>query len=211
MSKPIVNLYIGRLLHFKFYPTAVLNFIKKIPIVEASDAELIRAYKNNADKASLGKLYERYMELVFGVCLKYFKDAERAKDAVMDIYEELCTKLLQHEVENFKGWLAVVARNHCLMQLRSPRNLKFAAFNPAIMQTAQQSHLENEAFEKEEHLVRLEHCIEKLPQNQGVCIKMFYLQKKCYNEIAAATGYEWRNVRSYIQNGKRNLKLCLDS
>lgn len=187
-----------------------MNFIKNIPNNDLSDTELISAYKKTVDKASLGKLYGRYMELVFGVCLKYFKDAERAKDAVMDIYEELCTKLLQHEVGNFKAWLAVVARNYCLMQLRSPKNLKLTEFNADFMQTAQQTHLKNAVLEKEEHFVKLEQCIEALPADQQQSIQLFYLQKKCYNEIAALTGYEWSKVRSYIQNGKRNLKLCLE-
>lgn len=193
-----------------FTRTNTLNFIKNIPISNLTDAELIHYYKNNADKTSLGKLYERYMELVFGVCLKYFKDEERAKDAVMDIYEELCTKLLQHDVENFKAWLAVVARNYCLMQLRSPKNKKIIEFNPDFMQSAQPSHLQNDVFEKEENFVKLEQCIEMLPADQQQSIQLFYLQKKCYNEIAELTGYEWSKVRSYIQNGKRNLKLCLD-
>jgi RNA polymerase sigma-70 factor (ECF subfamily) len=187
-----------------------LIFIKNIPSSNLSDTELIGAYKNNADKASLGKLYGRYMELVFGVCLKYFKDGERAKDAVMDIYEELCIKLLQHEVGNFKAWLAVVARNHCLMQLRSPKNMKLTEFNPDFMQIVQHSHLKNEVLEKEENFVKLEQCIETLPADQQQSIQLFFLQKKCYNEIAELTGYEWSKVRSHIQNGKRNLKLCLD-
>jgi RNA polymerase sigma-70 factor (ECF subfamily) len=187
-----------------------LNFIKNIPTSNLSDTELISAYKNKADKAILGKLYVRYMDQVFGVCLKYFKDAERAKDAVMDIYEELCTKLLQHEVVNFKAWLAVLARNYCLMQLRSPKNFKLTEFNPDFMQTVQQTHLKNEVLEKEANFVKLEQCIETLPADQQQSIQLFYLQKKCYHEIAAVTGYEWSKVRSYIQNGKRNLKLCLE-
>jgi RNA polymerase sigma-70 factor (ECF subfamily) len=187
-----------------------LIFIKNISTSDLTDTELICAYKNNTDKVSLGKLYERYMELVFGVCLKYFKDAERAKDAVMDIYGELSTKLLQHEVGNFRAWLSVVARNHCLMQLRNPKNRKLIEFNPDFMQIAQQSHLKNEVLEKEENFIKLEQCIETLPFDQQQSIQLFYLQKKCYNEISALTGYEWSKVRSYIQNGKRNLKLCLE-
>lgn len=158
-----------------------------------------------------GTLYQRYMDLVFGVCLKYFKDTERAKDAVMDIYEALCIKLKIYEVDNFKSWLHVVAKNHCLMQLRSPKNLKVIEFNADFMQSVQNTHLKNEAFEKEAHFIQLEQCIKALPDDQQQSIRLFYLQKKCYNEIAAITGYEWNKVRSHIQNGKRNLKLCLEA
>ena len=151
------------------------------------------------------------MELVFGVCLKYFKDVERSKDAVMDISEELNTKLRIHEVDNFKGWLHVLARNYCLMQLRSPKNMKTTEFNSDFMQSGQTSHLENDILDKEETFRQLEQCIEKLPQDQKHSIELFFIEKKCYNEISEITGHEWNQVRSYIQNGKRNLKICLEA
>lgn len=158
----------------------------------------------------LSILYQRYMDLVFGVCLKYFKDPERSKDAVMDIFEELSTKLRQHEVENFKGWLHVLARNYCLMQLRSPRNMKTTEFNTNFMQSEENTHLVSEALEKETNFVKMEQCLETLPAEQKETVKLFYLENKCYNEIAEITGHEWNKVRSYIQNGKRNLRICMD-
>jgi RNA polymerase sigma factor (sigma-70 family) len=100
-----------------------LAFLTNIS-TEQSDSELVAAFRQTGNMELLGALYQRYMDLVFGVCLKYFKDAERSKDAVMDIYVELAKKLPGHEVSYFKGWLHVLARNYCLMQLRSPRNLK---------------------------------------------------------------------------------------
>ncbi len=150
------------------------------------------------------------MELVFGVCLKYLKDGERCKDAVMDIFDELNTKLRLHEVENFKGWLHVLARNYCLMQLRSPRNMKTTEFNPVFMYSEQSTHLNGEALEKEENYKKLEHCMDSLPEEQKRSVMLFYLENKCYNEIAAITGHDWNKVRSYIQNGKRNLKICIE-
>ena len=171
---------------------------------------MVKAFKQSNDIKYLSWLYQRYMDLVFGVCLKYFKDAERSKDAVMDIFEELHNKLKQHEVENFKGWLHVLARNYCLMQLRSPRNMLTTEFNAEFMQLNNIEHLSNEALEKEEYFKQLEGCIEMLPGDQKQSIELFYLQKKCYNEIAEITGFEWNKVRSYIQNGKRNLKLCIE-
>lgn len=187
-----------------------MTFVKNISSTSLADKELIDAYKQSGDAGYVSTLYQRYMDLVFGVCLKYLKDAEKSKDAVMDIYEELNRKLKLHEVENFKGWLHVLARNHCLMQLRSPRNLKTTEFNTEFMQSGQITHLENEALEKEENFRKLEECMEQLTMEQQESIKLFYLEKKCYNEIATITGYEWNKVRSYIQNGKRNLKICIE-
>jgi RNA polymerase sigma-70 factor (ECF subfamily) len=188
-----------------------LTFITNISADQQSDKELMAAFKTHDDIKYLSILYQRYMDLVFGVCLKYFKDAERSKDAVMDIFEELNTKLKLHEVDNFKGWLHVLARNYCLMQLRSPRNLKTSEWNADFMQSAEVTHLQNEAFEKETSFKHLESCMETLPADQKQSIELFYLQKMCYNEIAAITGFEWNKVRSFIQNGKRNLKLCVEA
>lgn len=187
-----------------------MTFLKNISTGNSTDKELIAAYKSSNDLQYVGTLYQRYMDLVFGVCLKYFKEAERSKDAVMEIYEELCKKLKQHEVDNFKGWLHVLARNYCLMQLRSPKNMKTTEFNADFMQSNQTTHLENEVLEKEENFKKLAGCMEQLTTEQKQSIELFFLQKKCYNEIAAITGYEWSRVRSHIQNGKRNLKICME-
>lgn len=158
----------------------------------------------------LGELYQRYMDLVYGVCLKYYKDAETAKDSVMQIFEELVTKLKKHEVENFRGWLHQVARNHCLMQLRTPRNMKTVEFKTEIMQSEENVHL-NGVLEKEENFRKLENCLETLSGKQQEAIRLFYLEGRCYNEITEITGQEWNQVRSLIQNGRRNLKNCMES
>ena len=187
-----------------------MAFLKNISADKSTDKELLVAFKTTGDINHLSNLYQRYMDLVFGVCLKYFKDTEQSKDAVMDIFDELNTKLRLHEVDNFKGWLHVLARNYCLMQLRSPRNLKTTEFNPVFMYSEQNTHLNGEALEKEENFKKLEQCIDILPEEQKQSVMLFYLEKKCYNEIAVITGFDWNKVRSYIQNGKRNLKLCLE-
>ena len=186
-----------------------MSFLKNISHNSLSDKELADHYKQSDDLAVLGELYQRYMELVYGVCLKYFKDSEAAKDGVMQIFEELVSKLKKHEVENFKGWLHQVAKNHCLMQLRTPRNLKTVEFNPDLMQNEENVHL-NGVLEKEENFKKLEYCIGTLTNEQKVAIRLFYLEEKCYNEIVEITGQEWNQVRSLIQNGRRNLKICME-
>lgn len=187
-----------------------MNFIKNILPGQVTDKELVAAFKESGKIEFLSAVYQRYMDLVYGVCLKYFKDGERSKDAVMDIFEELNVKLKHHEVDNFRGWLHVVARNYCLMQLRSPRNLKTTEFNADFMHFPESTHLANEALEKEENFKKMEQCMDTLPQDQKQSIELFFLQRKCYKEIAEITGYDWNKVRSYIQNGKRNLKICME-
>lgn len=186
-----------------------MSFIKNIQDNSLSDKELVSLYKESGDLAVLGQLYQRYMELVYGVCLKYFKDAELSKDAVMQIFEELVSKLRKHEVDNFKGWLHQVAKNHCLMQLRTPRNLKTVEFKTELVQSEENLHL-NGVLEKEENFQKLEHCIGTLAEEQHNAIRMFYLEGKSYHEIAEITGKDWNQIRSSIQNGRRNLKICME-
>lgn len=184
-------------------------FLKNISPAGQSDTELVILYHKTGDLKILGELYQRYMNLVYGVCLKYLKEPEAAKDAVMQVFEELVSKLKKHEVENFRAWLHQVAKNYCLMQLRTPRNLKTVEIPESLMQNEEEVHL-NGVLEKEENFKKLENCISALPHDQQLMIKLFYLEGKCYNEIVELTGREWNQVRSFIQNGRRNLKLCME-
>lgn len=187
-----------------------MSFIKNISHTTLTDQELVVLYKKSEDLTALGELYQRYMELVYGVCLKYFKETETARDSVMQIFEELVVKLKKHEVDNFSGWLHQVAKNHCLMQLRTPRNLKTVEFKGELVQSEENVHL-NGVLEKEENFKRLEYCLTTLSKEQQAAIRLFYLEGKCYNEIVEITGQEWNQVRSFIQNGRRNLKICMES
>jgi RNA polymerase sigma-70 factor (ECF subfamily) len=184
-------------------------FLKKISQNTLTDKELVAVYKESGDMAVLGELYQRYMDLVYGVCLKYFKEPEAAKDAVIQVFEELVAKLKKHEVENFRGWLHQVAKNHCLMQLRTPKNLKTVEFKAELVQNEENVHL-NGVLEKEENFKKLENCLETLTTEQQRVIRLFYLEGKCYNEIVEITGQEWNQIRSFIQNGRRNLKICME-
>jgi RNA polymerase sigma factor (sigma-70 family) len=157
----------------------------------------------------LAVLYQRYMDLLYAVCLKYLREPETAKDAVMNIFEELAQKLLKHDVEHFKGWVYTLAKNHCLMQLRSSGRVKIHAFDPENMQSAEELHL-NAVIEKEENLDRLSKCMETLSADQKTVVTLFYLESKCYKEIETITGLDWNKVRSHIQNGRRNLKTCME-
>ena len=186
-----------------------VSFLKNISPGSLADTELIALYRQSGDLTVLGELYQHYMELVYGVCLKYLKEPEAAKDSVMLIFEELVSKLKKHEVENFSGWLYQVARNHCLMQLRTPKNLKTVELKTELVQSEQDVHL-NGVLEKEENFKKLELCIGTLTTDQQQAIKLFYLEEKCYNEIVEITGKDWNQVRSFIQNGRRNLKLCME-
>lgn len=185
-----------------------MAFLKKISSAD-SDSDLVARYKSGSDLKVLGELYQRYMDLVYGVCLKYLKNPDNAQDSVMAIFEELISKLLKHEVENFKGWLFTLARNHCLMRLRSEKKALTVNLDVELVQSDEYLNLNGEPG-KEDHFRMMDHCLQQLQTEQREAIEMFYLQGKCYHEIAATTGLEWNKVRSLIQNGRRNLKICME-
>ncbi len=148
------------------------------------------------------------MHLVYGLCLKYLKNRDDSQDAAMAIYEHTSAKLLSTEVQHFKSWLYMVTKNHCLMELRKS--------NPEIhadifMESAEAVHLNNEKVELEKDFEALEACIEELKAEQKKCVMLFFLEKKSYNQVNEETGIDLKKVKSHIQNGKRNLKMCLES
>ncbi len=188
----------------------LLKFIKNnARIQEQDDTALIAQYKQSGNLEVLGTLYNKYMHLVFGVCLNYLKDEEQSKDAVMQIFEELVLKLKLHEVQNFKSWLHVLTRNHCLMAIRKQSKHTTVSIEDTFVENTDFVHLDIDDT-KEKKLTVMEKCMETLPEEQRVSVDLFYLQEKCYKEVADITGYEMLKVKSYIQNGKRNLKICIE-
>jgi len=174
-----------------------------------TDQDLIFLYKETNDLSVIGELYSRYTSLVYGVCLKYLKDRDEAKDAAMQLFERLIDTLKSHEVENFKSWLYVSARNHCLMQIRSKKG-KFKEEIDALDMENQFILHPQEENELEANLNKLEECIRRLIDDQQKCVRLFYLDEKCYKEITVITGFDLNQVKSFIQNGKRNLRICME-
>jgi RNA polymerase sigma-70 factor, ECF subfamily len=178
-----------------------------------TDEELLAEFTSSGDLGKLGELYSVYMHLVYGVCIKYLRDKDESKDAVMQIFEKLITEIPKQKIENFKSWLYVVTRNYCLMQLRSLKTQEARisewANDPTIfMETGESLHpIDEEGADLETNLAD---CIKRLKDEQGECIKLFYYENKCYNEIAVCLNIDEKKVKSYLQNAKRNLKLCLE-
>ena len=154
------------------------------------------------------------MHLVFGVCLKYLKNREESQDAVMQIFEKIVVSIATGEVDNFKSWLYVVSKNHCLMKLRSSRHKQESRQednSAAHVENTLILHHDDSEEVMESNLSKLDECLEKLKTEQKICVQLFYLEKKSYVEIVNQTKFDLKKVKSYIQNGKRNLKLCMES
>jgi RNA polymerase sigma factor (sigma-70 family) len=181
---------------------------KKEPLPEA---QRLSAYRQTGDVGLLGEVYAPYMEMVFGICYKYLRDEDESKDAVMQIFEKLVQDLKIHEVGNFKSWLHSVARNHCLMQLRSKRVFVGSEeINEENTTWDLQTNESEDIFTLDHQLNSLSKCMQSLVSEQRVSIQLFYVEEKCYRDICNETGFDFNKVKSYIQNGKRNLKICMD-
>lgn len=176
-----------------------------IPVTEES---VLAQYRQGGDPENLGLLYKTHLPLVYGVCLKYLKDREASQDAVMDIYESISQKLLVAEVTHFKSWLYTVTKNHCLMILRKQKPI---VSDERIVEFSDPVHLKEDKIALESDLVSLEECISELKEEQKRCVKKFFLEKKCYSIVAEETGLSLKHIKSHIQNGKRNLKICMEA
>ncbi|MBI1184580.1 sigma-70 family RNA polymerase sigma factor [bacterium] len=182
---------------------------------ELTDEELIARFKETKDSKWVGMLYQRYTHICLAVCIKYLKNEEEAKDAVMQVFEKLLSDLLKHEVQFFQGWLHTYLKNHCLMMLRKAKpvssyndEIKLKETNDAFVENSNGEHLSDKEI-LELNIEQLEQALAQLKSEQRECIRMFYIEEKSYKEIEQLTGFDYKQVKSYLQNGKRNLKLIM--
>lgn len=178
-----------------------------------ADEELVKLFRETGNNLCVGELFGRYRHLVYGVCMKYLRDEDESQDVQMHVFEKLLKDLGRHEIEQFKGWLYTVAKNECLMYLRSQKSKKA---HDLELKKDSQGVMENElalhpdgVTETERQLQTMESSLQELNETQRRCLELFYLEKKCYQEITTITGYNLNEVKSYIQNGKRNLKILM--
>jgi len=189
--------------------------IKLFKRSEQTDDELIKCYRQSLNKEYVGRLFERYASFVFAICMKYIKDKELSRDITMVVFEKIIDLLLRFEVKYFKSWLYQVSKNESLMYIR---NNKKTVVNSDIIEKNQKLFMENESNlnldEKQDEEIKLDklpEAMNSLSEKQKICIEMFYLKEQSYIEVSKNTGFTLNEVKSYIQNGKRNLKIYLTS
>lgn len=175
---------------------------------DLTDRELILRYKEAGDLIYLAQLYKRYTSLIYGVCLKYLKNSQDAEDAYMSVFEKLVKKVRQHDITNFKSWLHVVVKNHCLEILRKQKKILTVSYDQELVQNEPFVHpFEESPTEASEK--KLSDCLQQLEKQQLEAIQLFYYQNKSYKEIAETKNQPLGKIRSSIQNGRRNLKICM--
>jgi RNA polymerase sigma-70 factor (ECF subfamily) len=174
-----------------------------------TDQELLARYYEDHNNDWLGSLLQRYTLLLFGVCMKYLRDEEEARDCVQQIFVKVITELAKYRVEYFKSWIYTIARNHCLMKLRDQHG-RSSELTDSLLAAWDEEPGKNRHLEKEQLLQWMDQALEELGKEQKLCVILFYLEKRSYQEIAGNTGFSLLQVKSYIQNGKRNLKIAIE-
>jgi RNA polymerase sigma factor (sigma-70 family) len=182
--------------------------VKKDPYLHITDQELLDRFYADRDNDWIGILLQRYTLLLLGVCMKYLRREEEAKDAVQQIFVKVITELPKYRVDYFKSWIYTIARNHCLMKLRNAQAP--SALTENMLVSWDDDPGRNRHLEKDKQLELMAQSLEELGKEQKLCVNLFYLQKKSYQEIVNETGFTLMQVKSHIQNGKRNLKLLME-
>ncbi|MDE1193479.1 MAG: sigma-70 family RNA polymerase sigma factor [Arachidicoccus sp.] len=174
-----------------------------------NDESLIDKYRQTHDNYWLGIILQRYTLLLLGVCMKYLRNEEEAKDAVQQVFYKVLNDFPKNNIQSFKAWLYIVTKNHCLMQLRSAKNAVLEEWKDDLKELMQEeipkSYLQNDQL-----FTYMQLALQELNKEQRQCISLFYLDKKSYFEISEITGFSDSQVKSYIQNGKRNLKISIE-
>ena len=184
--------------------------MKKDQHTQLTDQELLEQFHSDHDNEWLGILLQRYTLLLLGVCMKYLKNEEEAKDSVQQVFLKVIQELHKYKVEYFKSWLYMVAKNHCLMRLREKQGKITAEINDRLASQPEEENDRQTLLQNDHTLELMDEALKELNAEQRQCVTLFYLQKKSYQQISEETGYSMLQVKSYIQNGKRNLKILIE-
>jgi RNA polymerase sigma-70 factor (ECF subfamily) len=177
---------------------------------DITDQELLEQFYADHNNEWLGILLQRYTLLLLGVSMKYLKNEEEAKDSVQQIFLKVIQELQKYKVEYFKSWLYMVTKNHCLMKIRDRQTKGMVEITDKLAATPHEE-TDRQALLLNDHTLSLmEISLNELNPEQQQCVTLFYLQKKSYQEVSDETGFSMLQVKSYIQNGKRNLKLLIE-
>jgi RNA polymerase sigma factor (sigma-70 family) len=175
-----------------------------------SDQELLENFYADHNAEWLGILLPRYTLLLLGVCMKYLKNEEETKDSVQQIFLKVITELKKYRVDYFKSWLYMVAKNHCLMKLRDRHGKASVELTERHLLAVEEEPGTQSLLQNDQTMELMSEALEELSEEQRRCVNLFYLQKKSYQEVSVTTGFTMMQVKSYIQNGKRNLKLLIE-
>lgn len=178
-----------------------------------NDEDLLLQYKQSGDKDLFADLFKKHVTTVYGTCLFYLQDKDEAQDATMVLFEKLMLDISTREINNFKAWLSFVVRNHCISLIRKNKTTsknKKSYYEFEMEETSYEAEEKIQSVSDDALLQEMKNCLPRLKDKQRICVERFYLQNKSYQDIADETGYSLNEIKSHIQNGKRNLKLMIE-
>ncbi len=178
-----------------------------------NDEDLLLQYKQSGDKDLFADLFKKHVTTVYGTCLFYLQDKDEAQDATMVLFEKLMLDISTREINNFKAWLSFVVRNHCISLIRKSKTAsknKKSYYEFEMEETSYEAEEKIQSVSDDVLLQEMKNCLPRLKDKQRICVERFYLQNKSYQDIADETGYSLNEIKSHIQNGKRNLKLMIE-
>ncbi len=178
-------------------------------LIDISDADLLEEIQISRNSNYLPILYKRFEAAVFGVALAMLKDFHAAEDAAGRTWVIIIEKIYDHKIVSLSNWILTISRNTCISYYRRKKYTK-RFVKTGIMQvndpTVDPDFYLEDNFELEEKLeMEMMDALERIPELQAKCVKLFYFEKMSYSEIAEELNLELKIVKSYLQNGKRLL------
>jgi RNA polymerase sigma-70 factor (ECF subfamily) len=176
------------------------------------DEDLITKYRFSHDNTYLGELYLRYLPYVYGVALNQLKSQTEAEELSMTVFNKISSDLKRIEVRQFSDWLYKLVLDLCNIEVRKKTAGKGESKQILIEELSDEK---NDLYINTEDGVKLDSnslrlAINTLNESQKICIDLFYIQNRSYQEVAETTGYTINQVKTNIQNGKRLLKSYLE-
>jgi len=175
--------------------------------VEQEDRDLLRRMASN-DAEALGKFYDRYNRLAFGLVLRIVGNREDAEDVLVDVFWQVWQQASRYDVTRGKpvAWLLTIARSRAIDCLRSSSRHQTTSEDVEVVKTTTANPSEPDAFVLADTRNGVQEALRTLPEQQRTVLEMAYFQGMSHTEIAAALGQPLGTVKDRIRTGMLHLK-----
>ncbi len=179
-----------------------------------TDEELIKKYRFSHDKTYLGELFLRYTPYIFGVAIKNLKSQKEAEDVTLTIFNKISSDLKRIDVTDFSKLLYQLVKELCDIEVKKKNatgeESKMILIDELTKESDDNLYINSDKPKLSLDANNLRLAIDTLNESQKICIDLFYVQNKSYQEVADITGYSLNQVKTNIQNGKRLLKTYVE-
>jgi RNA polymerase sigma-70 factor (ECF subfamily) len=161
---------------------------------DAALIALIRA----GDQGAMADLYDRYSGIVYGVALRVLTSTTAAEDIVQEVFLQLWRNPQAFDANRGRlaAWLAVIARNRAIDQLRK----RPAEDDIDELPISTGVNLEDESSQRLA-VEKVRGVLVQLPQDQRKALEMAFFEGMTHTEIAGKTGEPLGTVKTRIRTG----------